>query len=602
MYKAEGMKPHVYFPDQEVWLNLNGAGADGEYRLVEVMEDSDPEWGMLVGYGFYSQMTSYTKNNILAQAAAVKNTADPAAQSPASGQAGKQTRGGNNPSQVGYGKNIDYNLAVGEKGGSTAFRPKLNTFYNSNVPKAVEIAKEMDVPCDRPFTMVLEQVLLLKEDAQRTYASALNSVTPDQVLMSEGRAGIPYTVYAIDDTAEPRTVLREAGTGPGGALTLYAGEYASFDLPEGTLWTLTEDQPATFEKPALRTEGPAANRISQVGEENLLFVYQTAAAEPAPEPELKVNVTNRDVYLDNIRSKYMNQERYRYNLDLSNHVQVLLDGKPLSLSKDSIKGTYSSRTGLEKLVPIREEVLMDYTVTYTVQESGTVLTADFTLTYHPPMPITITRNIVENVNGKGVYDEAGKQITWEPDSGTLKIPEFVRESANGPLCRVTQLGTGSEEDGEGTEIVIGAKRIYRGVFSQKDELQYVEVPEGVTKISLYAFRECTELKSIKLPKEMESIGSWAFQGCSNLESVDIPKGIKRINNTFRDCIELREVKIPNTMESISRFSFQGCENVNIRCLTEDISTIAGVSWAPWGATNSKIWYSDGNGGWIIYQQ
>lgn len=654
MYKAEGLKPHVYFPDQEVWLNLNGAGAEGEYRLVEVMEASDSGWGMLVGYGTSRRiintdmgtgMTSYTKNNILTQAAAVKNTEDSAAQSPAAGQAGKQTRGGNNPSQVGYGKNIDYNLAVGEKGGSTTFRPKLNTFYNSNVPKAVEIAKEMEVPCDRPFTMVLEQVLLLTDDAQRTYASALNSVTPDKVLMSEGRAGIRYTVYAIDDAGDPRTVIREARTGPGGTLTLYAGEYASFDLPEGTLWTLTEDQPATFEKPALRTEGPAANRISQVGNENLMFVYQTAAAQPAPEPELRVNVRNPIVYLDDIRGlPDLSTGEFCYDLALRERISIFFGPEEIDLRDVSIEGRYMDSSELKQLAESTGSSTqsMDYTVTYTVPESGTVLTADFTLTYHPPKPITITRNIVD---AQSVYDEDGEQITWKPDvDGTLKIPEFVRESANGPLCRVTQLGTGDIADGETTS---GQGK---GVFSQREDLQRIEVPMGVTVISWYAFKDCGNLNSIKLPEEMTSIAGGAFYGCKVLNNINIPKGITAIEmSTFLGCSTLENVVIPDTVKNISNSAFSGCTSLknvkmnmgleiitgsafyNCKGLTEidipgSIKQISGTVFtgcknlkiirihvdektkvpshrrapAPWGATNATVQYSNGNGGWIDF--
>ena len=80
-------------------------------------------------------------------------------------------------------------------------------FVNSNKKIPVEIAKEMETGSDEIFTMLLEQVLLLNEkDPAESYKKDLSSVKAEDILLSQGRGGIPYEVYHIQ---EP-----EDGSGP----------------------------------------------------------------------------------------------------------------------------------------------------------------------------------------------------------------------------------------------------------------------------------------------------------------------------------------------------------------------------------------------------
>ncbi len=94
--------PRVKFTEETVYLNRYTGMEKGDLRLVEVLEESDPSWGMLAGYGRAEDKYAYSLNVPSEEAVA---------------------------------------------------------FVNANRSAAVEIEKKMEHPSDATFTMLLEQVL-----------------------------------------------------------------------------------------------------------------------------------------------------------------------------------------------------------------------------------------------------------------------------------------------------------------------------------------------------------------------------------------------------------------------------------------------------------
>lgn len=627
MYKAPGLKPRVYFADQTVWLNLNGEGQDGDYRLVEVMEDSDPAWGMLVGYAeMATEMVEYTKDNTLAQSDPEKHNAGSPSETGAEARAASRAakaprvnRAGDDAAGLAPNDKMraPCNLAAGEQREPAAGRVKRDTFYNSNVPKAVEIAKEMDGDSDRLFTMVLKQVLLLADDADQTYASRLNSVSPDDILMSEGRSGIPYTVYVIGDEPTPENVIRERETGSGGTLTLYAGEYARFHLPEGTLWTLTEDQPATFETPRLRTEpeGATDNRLYIAGE-NLMFLYQTAAVQPVT-PELKVTVTNPDVYLDDFRhvSTQGSSTLTQYRLNLMNHISISFDDSPLTTRDVKITGQYVGFEGLETLASSREEVEMHYTVTYTVPGTGSVLTKDFTLTYHPSLPTGLKVEVLKPYIVKADIKEAGSG--WNKLYSLDLFGEYIKVYAVYSDGRKEELNeedlelSGQYTESKALEILKGSststKMSYAVTYqgsTQDFSLQYAP-GIALTWYMVNAYKESDDTnkiydlfgnsldlnvldnKVLEIPEfikkdpnsdavyQLTSIESTAFyRKGSILEEITIPGNIETLDGpAFQNSHFLRKVKLEKGVKTLRSITFIGCERLETIELPDTLETI-----------------------------
>lgn len=222
LYKTDNGYPAVSFTENQVYLNLydkdviagllNPGSGDGDFdmqslrsigggrpqlplqgpllRLVEVTEESDAEWGLLAGY-FNDDDWNYNSS---------------------------------------YGFNASHE--------STGF-------VNSNKMEPVEIEKRMSVQSDQQFTMILKQVVSVGASIRNLIeagpekfggyddwvAAIRNCVTETQP-----RGNIPYTIYNADGS-----IAGKAVTGANGEIKLYAGQYATLNLPEESLWTVEED-------------------------------------------------------------------------------------------------------------------------------------------------------------------------------------------------------------------------------------------------------------------------------------------------------------------------------------------------------------------------
>ena len=74
------------------------------------------------------------------------------------------------------------------------------------------------------------------------------------------------------------------------------------------------------------------------------------------------------------------------------------------------------------------------------------------------------------------------------------------------------------------------------VSNADEDIETVEIIDGVTSIHDCAFEDCSNLTSITLPDSVTSIGDYAFQECSNLKSITLPDGITSIGEwAFEDC-------------------------------------------------------------------
>lgn len=80
--------------------------------------------------------------------------------------------------------------------------------------------------------------------------------------------------------------------------------------------------------------------------------------------------------------------------------------------------------------------------------------------------------------------------------------------------------------------------IKEDIFSTRDDIVKVELPEGVRVIGEYAFAECINLEEVICPKTLEIIEREAFV----------------------DCICLKKVVCKETV-LISPSAFNGCENL-----------------------------------------
>ena len=113
-----------------------------------------------------------------------------------------------------------------------------------------------------------------------------------------------------------------------------------------------------------------------------------------------------------------------------------------------------------------------------------------------------------------------------------------------------------------------------GWIDYKDEIQKVEVGEGVTSIGHMAFYECANLTEIVLPDSVTSIDSYAFYGCTSLVLTELPDSITSIGNSaFYKCTNLALTKLPDSLTSIGAGTFIDCSNLVLKELPAGVTSI-----------------------------
>lgn len=117
---------------------------------------------------------------------------------------------------------------------------------------------------------------------------------------------------------------------------------------------------------------------------------------------------------------------------------------------------------------------------------------------------------------------------------------------------------------EGVKIVGVGER----VFSGREDLVYIELPEGITTIGESAFSS-TGISRLELPKELKYIDSYAFHD-TYLSQIELPEGLISIGNMVFDNSRVRKVVIPKSVEYLNPLSF---ENIECIILSDNIKNL-----------------------------
>ncbi|MBQ2967727.1 MAG: leucine-rich repeat protein [Clostridia bacterium] len=166
---------------------------------------------------------------------------------------------------------------------------------------------------------------------------------------------------------------------------------------------------------------------------------------------------------------------------------------------------------------------------------------------------------------------------------SVKFPSQLKELKNGVLGYYSKAL-------ESAVLPEGLEKIENGVFSDCEELKFINLPAGLKYIGDYAFSNCTGLTAVDLPAGLSFLGdrafsntglvelSWPFMpdlnyshsdawnifaDCKKLEKVTLGYGTPGVpGGTFNGCISLKEVNLPNTVtyidNSLSGGAFEEC--------------------------------------------
>ena len=93
---------------------------------------------------------------------------------------------------------------------------------------------------------------------------------------------------------------------------------------------------------------------------------------------------------------------------------------------------------------------------------------------------------------------------------------------------------------------------------------------GLTEIPEQAFNNSNSLVSVKLPKSVSSIRWYAFASCENLEKVELQEGVELIELfAFGWSWNLTEINIPASVTEIQEAAFSSCEKLTNIIIDEE---------------------------------
>ncbi len=76
--------------------------------------------------------------------------------------------------------------------------------------------------------------------------------------------------------------------------------------------------------------------------------------------------------------------------------------------------------------------------------------------------------------------------------------------------------------------------IHLSTLSRNNNLEEVEIHEGLKIIEAYAFMSCYKLRKVTLPSSLERIETYAFTGCSELSEINIHENVNYLGNNALD--------------------------------------------------------------------
>jgi len=385
-------------------------------------------------------------------------------------------------------------------------------FVNSNFEVPVEIEKKMTGSSEEQFTMYLRRVVS---------ASASPVTKPEQILEDAPGRGIAYVLY---DSASGKSV-GEGLTGENGEILLKAGQYARLNLPEGTLWTVSEERKPSYVLKDLT--GNPSQKTTKLAD-NLMLI---------------------------------NQEQ-----------PVTVEG--ISLNSDMVRsGVVNALTGEHTVLNTGDVTIPQYIIWEgKVREITEIFWAAFQQT-----------NITGVVIPESVTAIAPHAFSFCYDlTGEIEIPKGVTRIEEGTFKQCEKL-TGIKLPDGVTSIGRGAFEDCRSLTGD------LILPKNLTSIGENAFYQCWSLTGeLSIPQGVKSIGNSAFYRCFGLTGdLTIPSGVTGIGDSaFSGCKKLTSITIPDSVTSIGTYAFRNCDN--LKALNVAGSQDKYPNWAQWDVDESKI--------------
>lgn len=134
------------------------------------------------------------------------------------------------------------------------------------------------------------------------------------------------------------------------------------------------------------------------------------------------------------------------------------------------------------------------------------------------------------------------------------------------------------------------------LYKERQKIEDLMIPRGVTEIKYDAFYNCTGLTSVTIPDSVTSIGNSAFENCTSLESVTIGNNVMSIKDgAFESCTDLESITIPESVTYIGAAAFCFCTKLKSVAIGGGAMRIEGRAFA--GCGNLKEVIFENPNGW-----
>ena len=104
--------------------------------------------------------------------------------------------------------------------------------------------------------------------------------------------------------------------------------------------------------------------------------------------------------------------------------------------------------------------------------------------------------------------------------------------------------------------------IYNGVDEVPMNVTHVRVDPSVTIIHMRTFYNRQELQEVELPEGLIIIDDQAFYNCKSLKGINIPSSLLEIGvKAFANCLKLEQIVLPESLQTLGRYAFHQCESL-----------------------------------------
>ena len=135
---------------------------------------------------------------------------------------------------------------------------------------------------------------------------------------------------------------------------------------------------------------------------------------------------------------------------------------------------------------------------------------------------------------------------------------------------------------------------YKPIFEGCPNLAIVNIGDNVKIIPSGVFFGCTGLTRVTIGNSVTSIDSWAFDGCTGLTSITIPDSVTSIGfYAFNGCTGLTSVTIPDSGTSIGDYAFYNCSGLTNIIIPDSVTSIGK------DAFDNTLWYNNQPNG-LVY--